>query len=113
MEYFIGILLILLVAGFIVYYRKDILRFIKKITYVKECVEKKTEENNVSEHDKEYDMDILAKKIAKAWWKEYNKRLWIKIIFAVLLFIIGINAVDSYMESIINQLKSLFDVFSK
>lgn len=125
MEYFIVTLILLFIAGIIVFFKKDIEKGIKKAIYLKKSVIKKSSEYKDTDPDDlsvqkaeehtacKYDMDILARKIAKAWWKEYNKRMWIKIILAILLLIIGVNAVDSYKESIINQLKSLFNVFPK
>lgn len=124
MEYIIGALILLIIAVLIFFYKRDIEKAFKKALYLKRFIVKKAAEYKDAEPEElsgqntekkhttcEYDMDILANKIARAWWKEYNKRMWIKIILAALLFIIGVNAVDSYMESVINQFKGLLSVF--
>ncbi len=126
MEYLIValILILILIAVIVVFFKKDIAKAFKKAVYLKRFIIKKAaeykdskqEELSVQKTEKihtacEYDMDILARKIAKAWWKEYNKRMWIKVILVILLLIIGVNAVDSYLESVINQLKGLLNVF--
>ncbi|MHB1152230.1 MAG: hypothetical protein ACYCWE_15980 [Eubacteriales bacterium] len=126
MEYFIGALILIFIAVIVVFFKKDIVKAFKKAAYLKRFITKKAAEYKDSELEElsgqkpekvhtacEYDMDILAKKIAKAWWKEYNKRMWIKVIFVILLLIIGVNAVDSYLESVLNQLKGLLNVFPK
>lgn len=109
MEYAAIALLALFIAGLTAYYRKDFIRIFRKILFIKDCADKK--EDKAQADAGEDDTDRLARKIARAWWREYNQRMWIKVVFALLLFIIGVSAVDSYVESLINRLKDMFGGF--
>lgn len=110
MEYVTAALVILLIAVIIIYYRKDAVKIIRKVGWIKKCAESGEAEYIA---DTTNDLDLLAQKIAAAWWKEYTKRFWIKIILAALVSVIGLNAVDSYLETLASQFKGFFDVFAK
>lgn len=109
MGYVTAALVLLLIAVIIIYYRKDAVKIIRKIGLIKKCADS---------HEAEYiadtttDLDLLAQKIAAAWWKEYTRRFWIKLILAALVSVIGLNAVDSYLDTVVEQFRGFFDVFS-